>query len=61
MQIESKYPLREIKVVNFSGKRVYHDLSPSNHTLDLTEMANGLYIIQVKTERNVFTKRILKR
>lgn len=61
MQIESKCPIREIKVVNISGKRVYHELSPANRMLDLTEMANGLYVIQIKTERDVFTKRILKR
>jgi hypothetical protein len=35
-------------------------VSPSNTTIDMTNVANGTYLIQLKNTQNAFTYRVIK-
>jgi hypothetical protein len=48
-------------LTNMDGKIIQSGkVSPSNSTIDLTNAANGTYIVQLKTTQNAFTYRVIK-
>ena len=52
----------EINIINVLGKTVYHGVKPvstdGSYKLDLSTLSNGLYILQMKNERGMFTQRV---
>jgi hypothetical protein len=48
-------------LTNMDGKIIQSGkVSPSNKTIDLTYVANGTYIVQLKNTLNAFTYRVIK-
>jgi hypothetical protein len=48
-------------LTNMDGKIIQSGkVSPSNSMIDLTNAANGTYIVQLKTTQNAFTYRVIK-
>lgn len=62
--IESKTSefLIELRVFNVLGKLVYEDLNflSGNYSLDVKSWKNGVYIIQGRTDKGIFSKRFIK-
>ncbi|HNW98013.1 MAG TPA: T9SS type A sorting domain-containing protein [Bacteroidales bacterium] len=50
-----------IKILNINGQVIKHVMSNSNSTsVDLNTLPNGVYIIRVTTDKEIFTKKIVK-
>jgi hypothetical protein len=48
-------------LTNMDGKIIQSgQVSPSNSTIDLTNVANGTYLIELKNTQNAFTYRVIK-
>ena len=48
-------------LTNMDGKIIQSgQVSPSNSTIDLTNIANGTYLIELKNTQNAFTYRVIK-
>jgi hypothetical protein len=51
----------EFTLTNMDGKIIQSgQVSPSNSTIDLTNVANGTYLVQLKNTQNAFTYRVIK-
>ena len=51
----------DFTLTNMDGKIIQSgQVSPSNSTIDLTSVANGTYLIQLKNTQNEFTYRVIK-
>ncbi len=51
----------DFTLTNMDGKIIQSgQVSPSNSTIDLTSVANGTYLIQLKNTQNAFTYRVIK-
>ena len=52
----------EIKIINVLGETVLSNKisNTNNTTIDVSELNNGLYFIQINTDHKFFTKRIIK-
>lgn len=51
----------EFTLTNMDGKIIQSgQVSPSNSTIDLTNVANGTYLVQLKNTQNAFTFRVIK-
>jgi hypothetical protein len=48
-------------LTNMDGKIIQSgQVSPANSTIDLTNVANGTYLVQLKNTQNAFTYRVIK-
>ena len=51
----------DFTLTNMDGKIIHSgQVSPSNSTIDLTNVANGTYLVQLKNTQNAFTYRVIK-
>lgn len=50
----------EIKIFNLLGETVLTQTDYSNSTLDVTELRNGIYFLQIKTNNKLFTQKFIK-
>ncbi|GGG60389.1 T9SS type A sorting domain-containing protein [Epilithonimonas arachidiradicis] len=60
LYIHTKSPLKNVEIRDFSGKLLKNLNSKSSSEIDLKSLKNGVYLITVKTENNVYTDRIIK-
>jgi hypothetical protein len=54
--------INEVSIVNILGKEVYRSNSIDNNTnlnFDLSEFSNGIYFLQIKTNKGNLTKKIV--
>jgi hypothetical protein len=54
--------INEVSIVNLLGKEVYRSNSIDNNTnlnFDLSEFSNGIYFLQIKTNKGNLTKKIV--
>jgi hypothetical protein len=54
--------INEVSIVNLLGKEVYRSNSVDNNTnlnFDLSEFSNGIYFLQIKTNKGNLTKKIV--
>lgn len=61
---EKPYKDAKVSVLDLTGKTVYHtqmDLSTKRGTLDVSNLAVGIYIIQIDTTEGVITKKLIKK
>ncbi|MEX1002882.1 MAG: T9SS type A sorting domain-containing protein [Crocinitomicaceae bacterium] len=49
----------KLKVIDTSGKTLYRSTINGNSTIDLSDLSNGLYFIQITQNAKVITKRII--
>ncbi len=59
---QSKHQTADIKAFDMSGKMVYQkrfDLSIGNQIIDLQTLSNGVYNLQISSEKTVFTKKLI--
>ncbi len=56
LQIQSDSPLRSLRLLNLAGKLV-QTLNPNSESQSL-DQANGVYLLEIKTSRHTFIKRI---
>jgi hypothetical protein len=51
----------DFTLMNMDGKIIQSgQVSPSNSTIDLTNVSNGTYLIELKNTQNAFTYRVIK-
>jgi hypothetical protein len=51
----------DFTLTNMDGKIIQRgQVSPSNSIIDLTNVANGTYLVQLKNTQNAFTYRVIK-
>lgn len=51
----------DFTLTNMDGKIIQSgEVSPANSTIDLTNVANGTYLVQLKNTQNAFTYRVIK-
>jgi hypothetical protein len=58
------YGAGEIIINDISGKRVYHDVWEAKATskaIDISSLNNGIYFLQLKTDRSTHVERIVIR
>lgn len=59
LQIRSNHLIERISITDISGKTIYMEIDNSHQTaLDITNLKNGLYLIQVITNQGTFAKKI---
>lgn len=59
--VGSKLSGANIRIVDLNGKEVYNSqLNGTDIAIDITNCVNGLYIIEIEKDGNVFSSRILK-
>lgn len=56
--IESNYHIDKVKLLNLSGQ-IINEVTGVN-SLDISSLANGVYVLQVISGRNCFIKKIIK-
>ncbi len=49
------------KAIDMNGKTIYLELDPSSRMVNISHLPSGIYILNVGTERGVFTARFTKR
>ena len=54
--------IQSIKIFNLIGKEVMNVSSKNNETenINISQLVHGIYVIQIKTDVNTFTKKIIK-
>lgn len=62
VNFQNEIPFAEINVLNILGKMVSNKIinKTSNTTLNVADLANGIYFIQIKTPRNLLTQKLIK-
>ena len=50
--------IQEVKIYNLTGKEVFKTSEIEN--INISQLSSGIYFIQIKTDTNTFTKKILK-
>ena len=52
----------EISIFDLSGKRIFSNyLTKNNYDLNLKEIRSGIYILKLKSNQKIVTKRIIKK
>ncbi len=51
----------DINVFDMTGKNVINTNAKNSQTLDFTNLANGVYIINIKTEKGTVSKKVIKK
>jgi hypothetical protein len=64
LETPALYGAGEITITDISGKRVYQsawDASTKSKEMDIKYLTNGIYFLQLKTDRSIHTERIIIR
>ena len=59
INIESNNEIKEVVVYNLLGQKIKQYHSAIN-TIDISDMANGIYVINITTDKGVTTKKFIK-
>lgn len=59
VQIDSTFPIQSVEVFNAEGKCIFRKNNPKSE-VDLSGICSGIYVIRVKTEKQVFQQKIIK-
>jgi len=59
LNIESNFRVNKIQVYGLLGRLVLQENNPTNQ-IDVSNLANGLLFVHIKTNEGVFTKKIIK-
>lgn len=57
---EDSSSLKEISILDLSGREIYHTSSNSSTTLDVSNLESGYYLVQATDGASVVTRKILK-
>ncbi len=59
LTIESNYTMNAVRMVDILGQLVYDvSLNDVRHEIDVNTLKNGIYFVQISTDRGVYTHRI---
>ena len=58
--IKNNIEISAININDISGKEVYHNTSPSMTSIDISNLASGVYFITFKSDTNLVTKKFIK-
>jgi len=56
IKINSAYTIENIQIFDFTGKNV---LSTINTNIDITDLEKGIYIVKVKTNKNIISQKLI--
>ncbi|MBO4542321.1 MAG: T9SS type A sorting domain-containing protein, partial [Bacteroidales bacterium] len=59
INIESNNEIKEVVVYNLLGQKIKQYHSAIN-TIDISDIANGIYVINITTDKGVTTKKFIK-
>ncbi len=59
LQLKANEHITEVAIYNTSGALVYQQKNTSINQCNLTELTNGLYLIQLKTRQSSLVKRMV--
>ena len=57
--ISNSGAVKSIKVTNIIGKEIYSNNNFNNNSIDLINFNNGVYFINLSTEKGTITKKII--
>lgn len=61
LEFQQNINIFSIKIVDFSGKIIYNTCNTSsNIKIDVSNFKNGVYILDIETEKQIFTEKIIK-
>ncbi len=59
LSIDSDEKIEIIRIINVMGK-IEKTFAPSNYTINVSDLANGIYFLQVKTDKALMNKKFIK-
>lgn len=61
LTIKTPFNIEEISIYNLLGQRVKNISANSKNSIDMSHLKSGIYFVEVKSDNNTSTKRIIKK